>query len=150
MGLINDLGQGPIALDTCVFIYFIEENPDYLALVEPIFQAIDSGELSVVTSALTLLETLVVPYRLGNIDLAEEYEAILTQSRGLHLVELSLSVLQTAAALRATTRLRTPDALQIASAINHNCTAFVTNDRGHPNDTGLRVIQLKNYAGGKL
>lgn len=97
MGLIDDLGQGPAALDTCVFIYFIEEHKDYLPNVEAVFEAIDTGQISAVTSALTLLETLVVPYRSGNTALAEEYESILTHSRGIRLVDLTSSILRTAA-----------------------------------------------------
>lgn len=34
MGLIEDLKGGPVALDTQVFIYFIEEDEHFLALVK--------------------------------------------------------------------------------------------------------------------
>ena len=51
---MRDLGRGPIALDTVVFISFIEEDPRYLPLVEPVFAAIDGGRWSAATSALTL------------------------------------------------------------------------------------------------
>lgn len=56
MGLLSDLGGGPVALDSSIFIYFIEEHPIYLPVVEPLFEAIDAGELEAVTSSLTLLE----------------------------------------------------------------------------------------------
>jgi hypothetical protein len=59
--MIADLGPGPIALDTAIFIYFIEEHPDYLPLLAPLFSAVASGERDIVTSAVTLLEVLVVP-----------------------------------------------------------------------------------------
>jgi hypothetical protein len=39
-------------------------------LLRPLFRRIDDGDLPAVTSALTLLETLVIPYRAGNLDLA--------------------------------------------------------------------------------
>ena len=39
---------------------------DYVPLVEPLFQAADSGEREIVTSALTMLEVLVVPYKTGD------------------------------------------------------------------------------------
>jgi hypothetical protein len=35
MGLMADLGGGPVGVDTAVFIYFIEEHPQFLPLVEP-------------------------------------------------------------------------------------------------------------------
>jgi len=36
LGLIEDLGRGPIALDTAIFIYYIEEHPDYVDLIAPV------------------------------------------------------------------------------------------------------------------
>lgn len=75
MALIDDLGAGPVGLDTVVFIYYLEEHPDYLRIVAPVFEAIDRGQLPAATSALTLLETLVVPYRAGNAALAESYDS---------------------------------------------------------------------------
>ena len=65
MGLIDDLKPGPVALDTQVFIYFIEESKQCLPLVKPLFEAIDHGSLPAATSGLTLMEVLVVPYRTG-------------------------------------------------------------------------------------
>jgi hypothetical protein len=38
MGLREDLGPGPTALDTALFIYYIEENEAFLPLVAPIFE----------------------------------------------------------------------------------------------------------------
>ena len=81
MELIDDLKPGPVALDTPVFIYFIEEDKQFLPLVKPLFEAIDHGSLPASTSALTLMEVLVAPYRTGNIPLDDRYEALLTRSR---------------------------------------------------------------------
>ncbi len=43
MGVMEDIGRGPVGLDTVVFIYFIEEHVTFLPLVEPVFAAIDTG-----------------------------------------------------------------------------------------------------------
>ena len=145
MGLIEDLGRGPIGLDTAVFIYFIEEDSRLLHIVEPLFAAIDRGILEGVTSSLTLLEVLVVPYRVGDFSLAERYEALLTRSRGLRLIDLDRALLSSAALLRATLRLKVPDAIQIAAALRTRCPAFLTNDRKIPAVPGLRILQLRDY-----
>lgn len=145
MGLTADLGAGPVALDTVVFIYYMEEHAIYFPVVAPIFADIDRGRRAAVTSALTLLETLVVPYRAGDRMLAERYEALLVRSRGLRLVELDRPLLRGAAHLRATTAVKTPDALQLAAALTSRCTAYVTNDRALPEIPGLRILQLRNY-----
>jgi predicted nucleic acid-binding protein len=146
VGLTEDLGHGPIGLDTAVFIYYIEEHPDYLPLVEPVFEGIDRGRWRGVTSGVTLLETLVIPYQLGDEPLAERYETLLTRSRGLTLVELDRPLLRAAARLRATLGVRTPDALQLAAALAARCTAYLTNDRALPSLPGLPVLQLRDYA----
>jgi len=146
VGLTEDLGPGPTALDTAVFIYYIEENPSFLPLVAPIFEEVAAGRREVVTSSLTLLEVLVVPYRAGNLALAERYEASLSRSRGLRLVDIGRDELRAAAQLRALhPSLRTPDALQLAAALSSGSRSFVTNDRDLPDLPGLRILQLRQY-----
>jgi predicted nucleic acid-binding protein len=140
--LIRQVGGGPVALDTAPFIYLVEEHPRFLPALAPVFEAADSGRIRLVTSALTLLEVLVVPLRAGNLALAERYEAILTHGRGLDLVPLDTGLLRAAAQLRARHRVRTPDALQLAAALLRGCSAFVTNDRALPSIPGLKVVQL--------
>ena len=145
MGLSAALGPGRTAIDTAVFIYLIEEHPDFLPLVAPIFEETARGERELVTSAVTLLEVLVVPYRAGDLALADRYEALLTRSRGLRLVELDRAQLRAAAQLRALYRVRTPDALQLAAALSHGCAAFLTNDRELPEMSGIRIVQLREH-----
>ncbi len=146
MGLIADIGSGRTGVDTSLFIYFMEENPRFLPLVEPLFGEADAGVRELVTSALTLLEVLVVPYRAGDRPLAERYEQLLTRSRGIRVIDLSRDQLRDAAEIRAATGVKTPDALQLAAAIGSGCTAFVTNDRRLPKIAGTRVLQLADYA----
>jgi predicted nucleic acid-binding protein len=146
MGLREDLGPGPTALDTAVFIYYIEENETFLPLVALIFDDVAAGRREVVTSSLTLLEVLIVPYRAGNLALADRYEAYLSRSRGVRLVDVGRAELRMAAQLRALhPSVRTPDALQLAAALSAGCRSFVTNDRDLPTVTGLRVLQLRSY-----
>ena len=147
MGLIADLGPGAAAVDSAVFIYFIEDDPQYAPIVRPLFEQADRSERQLVTSALTLLEVLVVPLRAGDRQLAERYENLLTRGRGLRLVDITRAQLEAAASLRAVTGARTPDALQLAAAISTGCKTFVTNDRRLPAVPGLRVVQLSQYAG---
>jgi predicted nucleic acid-binding protein len=145
MGLISELGGGPVAIDTAPFIYLIEENPRFIDRVDALFQAVDRGVLPAVTSGVTLLECLVVPYRTGDQALAQRYEALLTGSRGLTLIDLDRPLLRAAAQLRAALGIKTPDALQVAAALSVNATAYVTNDRKLPQVPGLRVLQLADF-----
>lgn len=143
MGLTDLAGHGPVAVDTALFIHLIEEHPQFLPPVRSLFAKADEGKLEIVTSALTLLEVLVVPMRAHDARLAARYEAILTRSRGGRVVDLSRDQLRVAARLRAQHgTLRTPDALQLAAATSTGCTSFITNDRRMPAPDGLRVLQL--------
>ena len=145
MGLMADVGPGPLAIDTAIFIYFIEKNPRFLPLIDPLFREADDGTRELVTSALTLLEVLVVPLRARNRSLADRYEALLTRSRGIRLVDMTRDQLRAAAQLRATTGFKTPDALQVAAAIGCGCRTFLTNDRRLPSVSGLQIRQLSAY-----
>ncbi len=147
MGLIREIGDGPLALDTVAFIYFIEEHQRFLPVLDPVFAAIDQGRLPAIASSLTLLEVLVVPYRAGNVPLAERYEQVLTRSRGLRLIDIDRTQLRAAAQLRAVhAGLRTPDAIQVSAALSGGCSALLTNDRELPAVPGLRILQLKDFA----
>src|SRR5262252_5062234 len=142
MGLMADLGRGPVAIDTAIFIYFIEEHPKFLPLIEPLFREVDRGHMELVTSALTLLEVLVVPYRTGDHLLAARYESLLTRSRGVRIGDISRDLLRAAAQLRAATGVKTPDSLQLVAALATGSTAFLTNDRDLPTVPGIRILQL--------
>jgi predicted nucleic acid-binding protein len=146
VGLITDLGRGPVGLDTVVFIYFMEEHHRFLSVVAPVFSAVASARLRAITSGITLLETLVIPYRSGNSALAARYEALLTRSRGIRFVDLDRRLLRSAAHLRALFSVRTPDALQLAAALGNGCTVFLTSDRSLPRIPGLQIFQVSDYA----
>jgi len=142
---MDDLGNGPVCLDTCVFIYFMEEDSKFLDIVLPIFKAIDQGLLMAVTSGITLIETLVVSIREADHKLADQYERILTESRGMKMYELDRELLRQGAYLRAIFGIKTPDALQIAAARKGGCSIFITNDRRLPQIDGLTILQLSDY-----
>ena len=61
-------------------IYLIGEHPQFLPPVRPLFAEADAGRRRLVTSAVTLLEVLVVPYRADNRALAARHEALLTRT----------------------------------------------------------------------
>ena len=143
MGLIESLGGGAVGIDTAIVIYFIEEHPKFLPLILPLFRDADQGRRDLVSSAITLLEVLVVPYRAGTRALADRYEALLTRSRGIRFIDTTRDQLKAAAQLRAATGVRTPDALQLVAALGSGCTSFVTNDRRLPAIPGLRIVQLE-------
>ena len=131
-----------VGLDTAPLIYFMEENPTYLATVRPFFEAMDRGEFSVITSMVTLLEVLVHPFRRGDVDLAQQYRDILLHADHLTTIGLSQDIAEEAARLRARHNLRTPDAIQLATAIHTSASHFLTNDDRYPTVPGVRILVL--------
>jgi len=142
MEWLTDLRGKTVGLDTAPRIYFIEEHPTYLPLVQPFFQAVDEGAFTAVTSTVTLLEVLVHPLRSGNVELANEYRDILLYSPNLVTVEVSVSIAEDAARIRAGHRVRTPDALLLATATGHGASHFLTNDSRLPSIPHLQLLVL--------
>lgn len=118
-----------VYLDTGVFIYFIEEYPRYYDFCESIFKNIEEGSIEASTSTLTLLEVLVQPYRLNRDDLVIKFYSLLTTYPHLTWIELTLGISDLAAKLRAEHNLKTPDAIQMASALSVSATGFICNDK---------------------
>jgi predicted nucleic acid-binding protein len=117
-----------IALDTSVFIYQVEANPRYVALTDHIFAWVERPHHAAVTSAITMMELLVQPYRDADERRVNEYYGLLSTYPNLTWVVPGLEVADIAARIRAEYRLRSPDGLQAASAVWAQATGLVTND----------------------
>lgn len=147
MEWIESLRGTLVGLDTAPLIYFIEEHPTYLPVVRPFFQAVDRGEFQVVTSVLTLTEVLVHPLRLKDQSLADQYRRILLHASHVATVGISEAIAEEAAQLRSTHGLRTPDAIQLATAMQSGASSFLTNDGRLVSAAGsLRVLVLNQIA----
>ena len=75
-----------------------------------------------------MLELLVRPYRDQDEELVDGFYGLLSTYPHLTWTELSLEIADHAARLRANYGLRTPDAVQAATAIALATTGFVSND----------------------
>lgn len=142
MGWVEDLHGQIVGLDTAPLIYYLEEHPLYLPLVDPFFEALAQGELRAVTSTVTLIEVLTQPLRLGKAALAAQYRSLLLNNRAIAMRAVSIAVADEAARLRAIYLLRTPDAVQLAVAIEAGASAFLTNDARLASIPDMRVVVL--------
>ena len=141
MGSLNIPESSIVYVDTSVVIYSVEKFPNYSPLLEPLWLSLSSGNIQIFSSELILMETLVVPLRNTDTILIDAYEQLLLSSE-IQLIPISQSILREAANLRATTSLRTPDAIHAATAISINCTLFLTNDKSFRNISNLPVVVL--------
>ena len=148
MGLADELRGSKVCIDTAPFIYFIEKHPKYMRVIRPVFAHIDTGQIQAITSTITLLEVLVHPYRKKDKALAERYQNILLNSSGLTTLEISHEISKSAASLRASYSIRTPDAIQIAAGLAQTATSFLTNDPDLKKVSEIRVLVLDDYLHG--
>jgi len=142
MGLEEKLIGKTVFIDTSPFIYFIEGHSKYKNELQKIFKANDQGRIKMITSVITLLEVLVLPLKLNRLNLANEYEKILTKSPHLEILQVDVETVKIAARIRANFQLKTPDAIQIATAIQNKANVFLTNDKDLMRITELEVITL--------
>ena len=134
----GQLPQGATVLvDTAPFIYILEGRQPFAALFEGLFELADAGGVTICLSVITLAEVLTGPYQAGLTPLAKRYEKVLS---GYEVLPVSPAIASLAAQLRAQYRLRLPDALQLATALDVGADALVTHDRDFSRVTGLRVL----------
>lgn len=119
-----------VLIDTSVWIYHFAQHPQLGSPAGKVVESLEAGKFRGVASDLTLLELTVRPLQLGRQDVADDYEVLLDYFPNLELEPISREILLEAAGLRARHRLRTPDAIQIATGLRTGATLAVTNDEG--------------------
>ena len=91
------------------------ETQRVLAAPTRIWASVPTNDLDLVTSELSLLETLVQPLKNADKLLITAYETLLCETQ-ITLVPITADVLRIAAQIRASTNLKTPDAIHAATA----------------------------------
>jgi predicted nucleic acid-binding protein len=140
MGALILPPSGCVYIDANAVIYAVEKIEPYASLLDPLWAASGAGQVSIVTSELTWLETLAKPIRNDNAPLERLFRAFLT-ARDLTMVPATRDLWEHAARLR-TLGLKTPDALHAATALATTCALFLTNDPIFHRVPGLPVTVL--------
>jgi predicted nucleic acid-binding protein len=141
VGSITVPSAGQVYLDANSVISSVEKHPVYWPLLQPLWLAAKGKTIEIVSSELTLMESLVGPRKSGDAVLANTYEQLFQQAQ-TRLLPITQVILREAARLRATTKLKTPDALHLATAQQTGCGLFVTNDAGFRGLTSLPLVIL--------
>jgi predicted nucleic acid-binding protein len=119
---------GRLFLDTAPVIYYVERNPSFVPVVDDVFDRIDNGSIAAVTSPITLLECLVVPFRGGQTAVQQDFIDLIVRGNGVTFVPLDEWIARRGAELRAVYNLSLADAFPVAAALVSNCDAMLTND----------------------
>ena len=111
-------------LDANVIIRLLEADAPTRQTLSSILQGRRGGFL---TSELSLLECRCRPMKNGDLPLLKLYDAYFSSAE-LRLVPIDRTIIDKATELRATSKLRVPDALHLATAIIHQAACFYTGD----------------------
>lgn len=118
-----------VYFDSNMVIYFVERHPKFFA---PLFQRMvgSAGNelVTCVVSDLVRLEARLLPMRDGDSGLLALYDDFF-QNTNQNGVRFDQTVFDLATQLRADYRLKTPDALHLAAALESGCDEFWTNDQ---------------------
>lgn len=132
------LPEGALVLvDSAPIIYVLEGLSRLATRFAPLFQRHAQGEIALAVTTVTLAEVMTGPLAAGEEALARRYRATLETWR---VVDFDSDIAEHAARLRATYRLKLPDAVQLASALSINADALVTHDRDFEQVRGLRIL----------
>jgi predicted nucleic acid-binding protein len=129
-------------VETAPFIYYTERHPVYVAKMRSVFLRIHQGQIEIFTSTITLTEVLTKPLKAGDKRLVDDYHEMLENTQNIILAPVDNAIANRAAELRAQYNLKTPDALQIATAIESGCDAFLTNDLGLKRVSEVKILVL--------
>jgi len=142
MGSLTLPTSGTVYIDANCAIYAVEKIAPYDAVLAPLWHAAASGQVSVVSSELIVLEALVRPMRDNNARLEAAFRAFLFESAELQLSPVEFRIIEHATRIRAATGLKTPDAIHAATALASAAALFLTNDSGFRRIPELPVAVL--------
>ena len=136
--LWGGLSEGATVLvDTAPWIYLLEDHAEFAPRFLGLFEAAERGQVQLALSTVTLAEVLTGPFKAGQTALAKRYETALG---AYQVVPLSAAIASLAAQLRVQYRLKLPDAVQLASALQIGASALATHDRDFSAVQGLPVL----------
>ena len=136
--LWGGLSEGATVLvDTAPWICLLEDHAEFAPRFLGLFEAAERGQIQLALSTVSLAEVLTGPFKAGQTALAKRYETALC---AYQVVPLSEAVASLAAQLRGQYRLKLPDAVQLASALQIGASALVTHDRDFSAVQGLSVL----------
>ena len=130
--------------DTAPVVYYFEQTPPYVQRITAIFDALGQKRFTGVFSPITLAECLVHPIRQNDLALQELYHDLIAAGDYNSFFETSRTIAKEAARLRAGYNLSLTDAIQVATAIEAGCDAFLTNDKGLRRVTELNILVLED------
>lgn len=143
---ISFKAEQKIFIDTAPLIYWFEEHPDYIQKLARFFDEITANQIPLVTSMVTYIEVLTHPEKTGDYHLSGKYRNFFTNSDQLTIYPLDVTVADAAVRLRARHNLKTPDAIQLATAQICGCDYVLSNDRNWRGMGNVRIVLVSELS----
>jgi predicted nucleic acid-binding protein len=131
-----------VYLDASCIIYLVEASaPFHDAAVKCVLKHRAGTDDVVLTSRISWLECRVKPLRTDDDQLLASYDKFLTAGE-LETIEITPAIVQRATEIRARYRLATPDAIQMATALERHADVVITGDRDLGRCPGIEVDRI--------
>ena len=130
-----------VYLDTNVVIYLVERPADLGGLAWARIAELRSGGHTLVVTHLVRMEARVGPMRQADGTSLAQFDAFFRGSE-VKVLDVTASMFDRAAEIRAGHRFNTPDSIHLAAAIVAGCEVFLTNDTRLQGFEGLKVEVL--------
>lgn len=129
-----------IGLDSNLFIYHFEGNPEYTPFTEKILKELTLGTIKAVTSIISIIETLSYP---ASQKIIKDITDTFLNIPNLNICDVDWQIALEASRIRREYKFRLPDSVQLATAKLHRAKAFISNDQNLRQFKELKVILLK-------
>jgi predicted nucleic acid-binding protein len=118
-----------VFIDTAPIIYYLENSTLYMDAIKGFFVKCINENIQIVTSAITVEEYLVFPYKSGKPELADNFKKFI-KYMNIEVIDTDFKIAEQGAKIRGQYKdFKGMDALQIATAIVSGCDMFFTNDK---------------------
>ena len=145
MELGQELAEKNVYVDTNIIIYLVEGFQPYQKAIDEIQLLLEIDKLQACTSELSLCEVLVKPYKIGSDYVANLFRTFLEESGSFEMFAIDKDILMSSAHISATTGIKTPDAIHVATALANDCGIFLSNDKAIPTPKSLKKVLLSDY-----
>jgi uncharacterized protein len=114
--------------DSMLFIYWLEDHPQYAKQVDAIHSRMKQRNDRLITGAFTFGEVLAGTYRKGRAELADQFRTLL-RSAVAEIVPFTVGTAEHYARIRGALGTSPADAIHLASAAQAGTDLFLTNDK---------------------
>jgi predicted nucleic acid-binding protein len=132
-----------VCLDADCVIYFVEQHSTWGAKVTARVATLRAAGDEIAISDLVRTECLAGPFHKGNALVVADFQAFFGDPT-IRMLPLTAAVCERAARIRAASnfKLKLPDCLHLAAAIEHGCGRFLTHDAQLKQCTDITVEVL--------